>query len=143
LLLLSLLACGRADRDIEADVAAITALIDRAADVNNSGDIAEWTALFTDDAVYMPDGRPSVTGRDALEGAAVSHFNRYRFNIDIAPDEIQVLGDWAFARTTVTGTLTPYGSGNPVRVDGKEIVILRRQPNGGWRVARLIENSNR
>jgi len=43
----------------------------------------------------------------------------------------------------VTGTLTPNRNANPIRVDGKEIIIYRRQPDGSWKIARLIENSSR
>ncbi len=136
------LACGGGQPPLDADVAAIQTLIDRATDVNNAGDITGWVELFADDMVYMPDGGPPVTTRDALEGAAVSHFSRYRPNLQSSTEEIQVLGDWAFARTTVSGTLTPRG-GNPIRVDRKEMAIYRRQPDGSWKVARLIGNSSR
>jgi uncharacterized protein (TIGR02246 family) len=137
------IACGGTDPDMEADVAAIEALIDHAVDVNNAGDIAGWVELFADDGMLLPDGQPPITTREALEGFAVSRFSRYRPNIQIVADEIQIVGDWAFSRTTVTGTLTPRGSGNPLQVDGKEIALYRRQPNGTWRLTRLIANSSR
>ena len=137
------IACGGGKQDLDADIAAIQAFINHANDINNAGDIAGWVELFADDMVYMPDGQPPITTREALEGAAVSHFSRYRPNIQISTDEIQVLGDWAFARTTVNGTLTPRGNANPIRVDRKEIAIYRRQPNGSWKLARLIGNSSR
>ena len=142
LLPLLVVACG-GQPALDADVAAIEALIARATYVNNAGDIEGWVALFADDAVYLPEGRPPVTTREGLEGAAVSQFSRYRPNIQITADEIQVLGDWAFARTTVTGTLTPHRNANPIRVEGKEIALYRRQPDGGWKIARLIGNSSR
>jgi len=137
------IACGGGPPTLDADVAAIQALIDRATDVNNAGDIAGWVELFGDDMVYMRDGGPPITTRDALEGAAVSQFSRYRSNLQSSTDEIQIIGDWAFARTTVNGSLTPRGGGNPVRVDRKEMAIYRRQPDGTWKLARLIGNSSR
>jgi uncharacterized protein (TIGR02246 family) len=142
LLPLLVVACGGPPA-VDADLAAIQALIDRATYVNNAGDIEGWVSLFADDAVYLPEGRPPVTTRDGLEGVAVSQFSRYRPNIQITTDEIQVLGDWAFARTTVTGTLTPPRNANPIRVDGKELALYRRQPDGSWKIARLIANSSR
>lgn len=137
------IACGGADENVEADVAAIQALIADVAHANNAGDITGWVELFTDDGIYLPDGRPAVTNAEGLEGFAVSHFSRYRPNIEITAEEVQVLGDWAFARTRVTGTLTPRGNGNPIRLDGKELAILRRGLDGGWKIARLIGNSSR
>jgi uncharacterized protein (TIGR02246 family) len=140
---IGLLACGGDAPDTTADVAAIRAFIDNATDINNAGDIAGWVDLFAEDMVFMPDGQPAITTRDALEGSAVSHFSRYRPNIRITADEIQIMGDWAFARTTVTGTLTPHGNGNPLQVDRKEIAVYRRQTDGRWKLARLIANSSR
>ena len=137
------IACGGTDPDMEADVAAIEAFIDHAVDVNNAGDITGWVELFAEDGMLLPDGQPPITTREALEGFAVSRFSRYRPNIQIVADEIQIIGDWAFSRTTVTGTLTPRGGGNPLRVDGKEMALYRRQPNGSWKLARLIANSSR
>jgi uncharacterized protein (TIGR02246 family) len=124
------------------DVAAIRAVIDRAQDANNAGDITGWVALFEERAVYMPPGMEPVTTRQGLEDAAISGFSRYRSNIRITVDELEVLGDWAWARTTVTGTATPYGDGNPIRIDMKALQILRRQPDGSWKVSRYINNRN-
>jgi uncharacterized protein (TIGR02246 family) len=136
------LACGEAPPPLDADVAAIQTLIDRTADANNAGDIMGWVELFTDDAVYMPANGPAVTTRDGLESIAVSGFSRYRSNIEITPVEIEVFGDWAFARTAVTGSVVPRGDGNPIRIDMKQIALYRRQSNGRWKLARLIGNSN-
>lgn len=139
---LLVLACGGGPT-VDADVAAIQASIDEAARVNNAGDIEGWVALFAADAVYLPDGGPPVMTREGLEGAAVSQFSRYRPNLQVTTDEIRVLGDWAFARTTVTGTLTPQRNANPIRVERKELALYQRQPNGSWKIARLIGNSSR
>jgi uncharacterized protein (TIGR02246 family) len=142
-LLLAGLACAGEAPTPDADTLAIRALLERSADANNAGDIAGWVALFADDAVYMPDNSPPITTRNDLERVAVSGFGRYRNNIRIEPVEIVLLGDWAFAQAHVTGNAVPRGSGNPVVVDRKEIVLFRRQADGNWRIARLIGNSNR
>ena len=124
------------------DVTAIRALIDRAQDANNAGDIEGWVALFEEGAIYMPPSMDPVMTRQGLEDAAISGFSRYRSNIRIAVDEVEVWGDWAYARTTITGTATPYGDGNPIQIDMKALQILRRQPDGGWKVSRYINNRN-
>lgn len=142
-LLLAGIACSGKAPTPDADTLAIRALLDRSADANNAGDVAGWVELFADDAVYMPDNSPPITTRDDLERVAVSGFGRYRNNIRIEPVEIVLLGDWAFAQAHVTGSAVPRGDGNPVVVDMKEIALFRRQPDGSWRIARLIANSNR
>jgi ketosteroid isomerase-like protein len=42
----------------------------------------------------------------------------------------------------VTGTLTPKAGGERASVNAKEIGIFRREPDGAWRLWRLIGNSN-
>jgi ketosteroid isomerase-like protein len=56
--------------------------------------------------------------------------------------EIQVAGDWAFARANVTGTATVDGTGQVVPVDTRQIVVFERGEGGAWRIARMISNSN-
>jgi len=142
-LLLAGLACAGEAPTPDADTLAIRALLDRSADATNAGDVAGWLELFAADAVYMPDNSPPVTTGNDLERIAVSAFGRYRNNIRIEPVEIVLLGDWAFAQVRVTGNAVPRGDGNPLVVDRKEIALFRRQPDGSWRIARLIGNSNR
>ncbi|MDX1547243.1 MAG: SgcJ/EcaC family oxidoreductase [Rhodothermales bacterium] len=128
--------------DPAADEAAIRALIDRTAALNNAADTTGWVALFEDGAVYMPPGSPSVTTRAGLEEAAAAGFGSYATDIRIVPDEVVVAGDWAFARSHVTGTATPRAGGDAVPVDVKQLVIYHRQADGAWKIARLITNSN-
>ena len=142
LVAVSAVACGNGG-STDADVAAIQALVQQEVGVRNAEDIEGWVQLFAADAVYLPDGGPPVSTRAGLEAAAVSRSSRYRPNLQIVVDEIQILGDWAFVRSTVTGTLTPNRNANPIRVDGKELVIYRRQSDGAWKIARLMENSSR
>ena len=129
-----------AQHSTEADQARIAALIERTAAANNAGDVEAWVALFGDDFVYMAPGSPPVTSRDALREVARAGF-RHDAAIRIEPAEIEVHGDWAFARSQVTGRVTLAGSGEVVQVDVKQLAIYRRQ-DGEWRIARLIMNGN-
>ena len=99
-------ACRERD-DPAADAAAIHALIERTEAMNNSGDIEGWVALFDTGGVYMPPGQPAVTTAAGLREAARSGFTNWRTNIRIVPTEVVTSGDWAFARSTVSGTATP------------------------------------
>ncbi|MDH3570094.1 MAG: nuclear transport factor 2 family protein [Gemmatimonadota bacterium] len=141
-LVLTGLACGDRAEPGAIDDSAIRELISTLQHVNNAGDITGWVELFTDDFVLMPANGVAVTTHEGLESTAVSSFSRYRYNITIAPVEIVVMDGWAFARTAVTGSVVPIGDRDPIRVDAKELLILRQQPDGGWKLARLIGNSN-
>lgn len=133
---------GPAVADVDADRAAIRDLIRRTAAANNDGDVEAWVGGFAPDAVYMPPGSPAVTDRAGIREMAETGFSGATVDITMTPDEIEVHGDWAFARIRVEGTGTTTPGGDPFTVDVKEIVLFERQPDGAWKIARLISNRN-
>ena len=128
--------------DTAADEAAIRALIANTAAANNAADTLGWVSLFEDGAVYMPPGSPEIATREGLLEAAAAGFGPYAARIAITPREIVIMGDWAFARTYVGGSVSPRAGGDPIPVDSKQIAIYHRQPDGSWKIARLINNGN-
>jgi ketosteroid isomerase-like protein len=130
------------DSDTATDEAAIREHIAQTAAANNAADTLGWVELFEDGAVYMPPGAPEVTTRAGLQEMAASGFGPYAADIQITPAEIVISGDWAFARSYVTGTVTPRAGGEAIRVDVKQIVIYHRQPDSSWKIARMINNRN-
>ncbi len=142
LLLTTLAGCNQAGHDTSADEAAIRELISQTAATNNAADTLGWVALFEDNAVYMAPGMLEVTGRDDLVDIAAAGFGPYAAAVEITPVEIEILGDWAFARSHVSGSVTPRAGGDPIGVDVKQLVLYHRQPDGTWKIARLIMNSN-
>jgi uncharacterized protein (TIGR02246 family) len=146
-LLILVPACSRqetkADGNTDADRKAIEAVLTEASAAYRDADAERWAAIFTKDAVIMLAGQPAITGREALVRLAQERFRQFTTAVEIKPEEIEMCGDWAFARTAVTGTFTPKDGSTPMELDLKEIAIYRRQPDGTWKVARLIGNSNR
>jgi uncharacterized protein (TIGR02246 family) len=108
-----------------------------------AGDTEGYLALVADDAVLMPPNAPPVIGKDAIRSWNQAMSKRFRFQaytpID---DEVVLAGEWAFRRATANWTLTPIAGGEPIHDSGKFIIIYERQPDGSWRVARDIWNSN-
>lgn len=125
----------------DADRAAIVALIERVEEANNSGDVDGWVAAFAPDFVYMPPGSAAVTSHPELVEVAEMGF-RNDASIQISPDEIEICGDWAFARSHVTGNVELHSSGEVIPIDMKQLVIYHRSESGQWLIARLIANSN-
>jgi len=120
---------------------AITELIKSVESANNVGDAERWVSFFDDDFVYMAPGAPPVTDREELVRVARAGF-RNDADIRIEPDEIRVCGDWAYARSHVTGSVKLVDSGREVPIDVKQLVIYRRDAAGAWRISRLMGNSN-
>ena len=146
LLAISILVAACADTAVEADTTAdegaVRELIRQTARYNNAADTLGWVGLFEDGAVYMPPGTPEVTTETGLLEVAATGFGSYETSINIEPLEVVILGDWAFARSQVRGTATPRAGGDTIDVDVKQLVLYRRQPDGTWRIARMINNSN-
>jgi ketosteroid isomerase-like protein len=130
-------------RDIESDKAAIRQFIASAGDVNRRGSAAAWAAEFADGAIYMPANASEVTTAAGLQDVAKRRLAEADTDITISPAEIEIFGEWAYARTAVKGTVRRKNGGAPIPVDGKELAIYRRQPDRSWKLWRLIGNSNR
>lgn len=131
-----------APKDTTADVEAIRAFISRATEINRAGDAEAWADLFAKGAILMPLGEPEVTTRQGMVEYAKKTFDKFDLNLSITPVEIEVFGDWAFARTAITGTFTPKTGGKSVQANLKEIALYRRQSDGSWKLWRLIGNDS-
>lgn len=57
--------------------------------------------------------------------------------------EVEVSCDLGYFWSSYTLTATPKAGGDSITDDGKSVFILRRQPDHSWKIARLIDNSDR
>jgi uncharacterized protein (TIGR02246 family) len=89
---------------------------------------------MTDDVVFMVPGREPF-GKEAF-AAASQGMKDVRIEGTSEIREIQVLGDWAYARVYLKVAMTPPGSGTPMRRSGYTLTILRKESDGRWRLAR-------
>ena len=140
---LALFACASPQRDDPATTtAAVNNLLNQYAASLNSGDLDRWVGLWTEDGVQMPPGEPAVVGKDRIRARNGAGLARFKFDMGITNEEVQVAGDWAYIRGTYKATLTPKQGGAPVLVDGKYMSILARQQDGSWKFHRDAFNSN-
>ena len=56
--------------------------------------------------------------------------------------ELEIAGDWAFARCAYAVTLVPKGGRQPAEDRGKLVRIVKRQSDGTWKVYLDIWNSD-
>lgn len=132
-----------AEATVEADLEAIGGLREVYAAAVNAGDVDRLTDSFTEDAVVMPPNEPVVTGYEAIESWFEANFEQFTTELRVSSDEVEVVDGWAFDRGTYTLTLTPKAEGEPTEDNGKYIDILQKQPDGSWKYARSIWNSDR
>ena len=136
---------GAAAEREAADRRAIEELHRRDAEAARRGDFATLRELMTDDAVVMPPGGGFQRGRaelDAASEAMESSFSEVEvLAYDLDFEEVLLFGDHAVEWGTITGAMRPHGGdGEPQRYAYKVMRILRRRPDGTWRVHRTIWN---
>jgi uncharacterized protein (TIGR02246 family) len=118
---------------MNADEQAIRELIATWMRASMAGDTDTVLSLMADDAVFMVAGQEPF-GKAAFAAAAnTMRGMRLEGSADIR--ELQVMVDWAFARSYLQVTMTP-SSGRVVRRHGYAMTIFRKGPDGLWRLAR-------
>jgi len=128
----------------EADVEAIRALCSQWETAVEAGDIDSLLALYTDDAVRLPPGGPSYSGKAAFEEYYRSIFETFSAE-GVWPvegtEEIIVAGDWAFHLSEYILFITTNEGGETMEENGKIVEIVQKQPDGSWKFAREIWNT--
>jgi len=121
------------------DEAAIRRVVERRSLLSQRGDSVAMARLFTEDAVVMAT---NLVGTREIKRWEQAFAEQNELNAEYVVDEVQVNGDWAYARIRISGTLTKRPGGSPERISGQELALFQRQADGSWRIARLMANSN-
>ena len=107
-----------------------------------AGDAAALLDLYVDDEpVLMPQNQPPVIGKEAIRPLYRAVFKEYNVTGGGEMLEIEAAGDWGYYWSTYTLQATPKVGGQPLEDSGNSMFIVRRQPDGSWKIARLIANS--
>ena len=139
-----ILAAGCAQKtNAPGDVAAIKAIPAAYGQAVTAGNAPAIASAYTDDAVRLDSNAPITVGKEAIQSIWQKFLDLYNSEeVDVAED-VQVIGDFAYARGTYTAKLTPKASGGAVIDDkGKWVSICRRQPDGSWKIAVDIWDSD-
>ena len=99
-------------------------------------------SLYADDPVVLPQDQPAVMGKDAIRSIYQSVLKEYDFSSEGRLVEVEASGDWGYFWSTYKLTATPKAGGQPIRSTGRSVFIVKREPGGAWKIARLIDNSD-
>lgn len=108
-----------------------------------AGDADALLSLYADDPVLMPSGQPAVFGKDAIRPLYQSVFKDYAIKSETRLMDTEVSGDLGYFWSTYKLTATPKAGGESFEEEGKSVFIVKREHGGAWKIARLIDNSDR
>jgi uncharacterized protein (TIGR02246 family) len=128
--------------DVEAEKQAIRDLLAHYVSAITAGDIDAWYALFTEDAVFMPPNDETMEGREEVRKLASSFFETFHIGFEQTIDDVEVFGDWGFARWHCKARYTPKAGGETILENVKEVWIFKRQDDDSWKCSLVIWNSN-
>jgi uncharacterized protein (TIGR02246 family) len=101
-------------------------------------------ALYADDAIVLYPNQPAVVGGAAIQAYFRSFYDQYaQDDFALTSDEVRIAGSWAFDRGSYRLAMAPRGGGPRIEDHGKYLVILARQADGSWKIARDMDNSDR
>ena len=128
------------ETNTDADIAAINAVAEQVTEAYIARDWDRFSALFTEDAIWMPAEILPLTGKAAWWSFVEPFWTSTKVvEMDLVSDEIIVAGDWAFERHSETTVSAPTeGDGEPWTDHYKGVWLLHRQADGSWKIARYI-----
>ncbi len=108
-----------------------------------AGDAETLLALLTDDPLLLPWGQPAVSGRDGIRALYQGVFRDFAIRGEMKLMEVEVSGDLGYFWCTYRLRMVPKGEGEALGEEGKAVFIVKRAHGGAWKIARLIDNSDR
>lgn len=142
LLYLILANCGTKDNYISnaKDIRAIRLFLQQSGHAVNAGNVEAEVNRFTDDGIYLWPDAPAIKGHQALRHWFERRFAQVEVSLENVSEELEVCGYWAFERGKYVARVKIKKSGREEMIRGKYLNILRRLPDGSWRIARRIRN---
>jgi uncharacterized protein (TIGR02246 family) len=103
---------------------------------SKAGDVDTVLSLMTEDVVFLVAGQPPMRKAD-FERASRAQSGPDAPTIDGESEieDLQVMGDCAFAWTRLRVTVTPRDGGKPMVRAGNTLTVFRRE-HGRWFLAR-------
>jgi len=100
---------------------------------SKAGNTPAVLALMTDDVIFMTPGRAPFGKKEFAANS--EQMKNFAMEGSCEVHEIKIMGDHAFIRNFIRITITP-AIGEPKRMSGYTMGILRKETDGRWRLAR-------
>jgi uncharacterized protein (TIGR02246 family) len=116
----------------------VRAVAEGIAAADNARDIGRVLDYYAEDAILMPPGEPPVTDRAEIRNRYDTLFGGFDPKIETHVDEICVEGALAVVRGHNGGWLVAREVGRTRQLNDVYLMVLRRDPDGTWRITRLM-----
>lgn len=107
-----------------------------------AGDVERWMSLWVPEGKQMPPNAPARVGLEQIREGNRPMMELFTTKMRVFPEEVRVLGDHAYTHGNYEYALTPKEGGRTVAGTGKFLTILRKQPDGAWKIAIDCFNDN-
>ena len=108
----------------------------------NASNAEKVVALYTGDAVLLANAAPTAVGTEQISGTYKYVFENFTYTLKFTVDEIVTNGNYAFARSTSTGSFVIKSSGQTVQDENRELFVFEKV-KGEWKIARYMYNKSK
>jgi len=106
-------------------------------------DVDKLVAHYTDDAVLMNPGSPSVSGKDAIRAALKGMVSDPALTLKFEASRIDTSksGEFGFTQGAYSMTMTDPGTKKVINDKGSYVTVYKKQADGSWRAVDDIATS--
>lgn len=108
----------------------------------NGNDIDAILDLYGSNPVFMPQHAPALIGRDAVREGYRQVFAAIKLDIRFTIHEIEIAEDWAWVRTSSSGTTHVLAADVTIEERNNELFVFRAE-QGDWKIHRYLFSTNR
>jgi len=132
---IALLGCAHPPFDPDAEAHKLLQRDAEWSEVASAGkDVEKTISYWSDDAVVIPQGQPSIEGKAAIREFVTASFHTPGFSIRWKSEKPQFSADGKLAYMRGTSTTTvPGPNGSTMTLQGRAITIWRLDADGQWR----------
>jgi ketosteroid isomerase-like protein len=109
-------------------------------DAFNAGNARAMSRLIDGNAVWLRPGGPANVGKNTITALYSDYFKKFRSKIELKSGDIQVCNGYAFISSDFTRNDSAKAGGTVKKFSGHYLFVLKKQPDGTWKIARDIWN---
>jgi uncharacterized protein (TIGR02246 family) len=120
------------------DEAAVSAAMNDYVATLRTNDATKIVSFWTEDGTLINKTAPTLAGRTTMEQVLKGVFATARISkVTLDRDDLSVSGDLAYVIGRFDEVIQP-AKGEQIASRGRAIYIWKRQPDGAWKIARVV-----